>query len=72
MKINASARLRIMAVKDDNGDKERLAQLVKQIKEFEADVKEIEDEGDDASYERKHLESLRAEQRKLKDKMGIK
>ena len=38
---------------------------------FEEDVKEIEDDGDDATVERKHLESLRDEQRRLKEKMGI-
>lgn len=43
------------------GDKERKAQLLKQIKEVEADVKEIEAEGDDASHEKKHLKSLRDE-----------
>ena len=62
----------LQAAKDDNGDKERLAQLTKQIKMFEADVKEIEDDGDDATVERKHLESLRDEQRRLKEKVGIK
>jgi hypothetical protein len=65
---HASTKLR---AKDDNGDKERLDQLVKQIKMFEEDVKEIEEDGDDATVERRHLESLRDEQRRLKEKMGI-
>lgn len=62
---------RMHAAKDDNGDQERLDQLTKQIRMFEEDVKEIEDDGDDATVERKHLESLRDEQRRLKEKMGI-
>ena len=65
MKIEAAARLK--ASKSD-ADKERVAQLQSQIKDFETDVKEIEDDGDDASVERKHLESLRDELRRLKDK----
>lgn len=68
MKILAASRL--ATAKDDNGDKERLDQLVKQIRMFEEDVKEIEDDGDDATTERRHLESLRDEQRRLKEKMG--
>ena len=71
IQVNAAARLKVMAA-DDNGDRERLDQLKKQIREFEIDVKEIEDDGDDATVERKHLESLRDEQRKLKEKVGIK
>lgn len=69
IQINAAARLRAA---DDNGDQERLGQLVSQIKMVEEDVKEIEEDGDDATVERKHLESLRDEQRRLKEKMGIK
>lgn len=62
---------RQVKAKDDNGDKERLDQLVKQIRMFEEDVREIEEDGDDATTERRHLESLRDEQRRLKEKMGI-
>lgn len=57
---------------DDNGDRERLEQLKTQIRDIEIDVKEIEDDGDDATRERKHLESLRDEQRRLKEKVGVK
>lgn len=67
MKIHAAARI----TADDNGDKERLDQLVTQIQDIEQDVKEIEEDGDDATFERKHLEKLRDEQRRLKEKMGI-
>lgn len=70
MKIQINAATRLTKAKDDNGDHERLDQLTKQIKMVEGDVKEIEDDGDDATFERKHLESLRDEQRRLKEKMG--
>lgn len=71
--LNAAARLKATEVvaADDNGDKERAAQLVTQIRDIEQDVKEIEDDGDDATVERKHLEKLRDEQRRLKEKMGV-
>lgn len=71
MKIQINAASRLQAAKDDNGDHERLDQLVKQIKMVEEDVKETEDDGDDATFERRHLESLRDEQRRLKEKLGI-
>jgi|SRR6478736_8636710 len=57
--------------KDDNGDAERLEQLKTQIRDVEIDVKEIEEEGGDASFERRHLEKLRDEQRKLKEKKRL-
>lgn len=64
LKIEAAQRIRA----SDNGDAERISQLQKQIMEFEEDVKDIEESGDDATVERKHLESLRDELRRLKDK----
>lgn len=69
IKISASGRLKVMA--NDNGDRERLDQLKTQIQDVEQDVKEIEEDGDDATFERRHLEKLRDEQRRLKEKLGV-
>jgi hypothetical protein len=72
MKIEAAARLKAadsIEKQRREGDKERITQLQTLIKHAEEDVKDIEEDGDDASRERKHLESMREELRKLK---GIK
>lgn len=70
MKIQAAQRLLAaddIAKQRREGDKERITQLQVLIKHAEEDVKDIEDDGDDASRERKHLEDMRDELRKLKD-----
>ncbi len=59
--LKASARLQIMA-RSDNGDKERLLDLKKQIGYLKQDIEEIEADGDDARRERKLLKDLEAEQ----------
>lgn len=47
--------------KDDNGDAERVSQLKKQIGYLQQDIKELKEEGEDYSRERKQLESLKGE-----------
>lgn len=46
---------------EDNGDKERIAELKDQITELLADIKELRADGDSAVREKRLLESLRGE-----------
>lgn len=68
-KLNKSGGTPTKPKADPNGDAERLKDVKKHITYLRDDIKEIEDDGDDASRERKQLKDLLAELAELQRSM---